>query len=174
MKRSFFPKKLMQWSEPKGIRLWRYEQEKAELVQKPWATVYYVFLVSTIIMAQWVVAYFTPERNPPPFKYALPLALAFSAFCLWLIFWLHSWVSYTGVVYADRVCIGHVQGAACIKTNKITECTIASVMTSEGALPLLTIHTAKSRRRPNVGIPPDKLPEVIATLASIGITVKHI
>ena len=171
--KSLFPKKLMQWSEPKAMRHWRYEQEKAELSKKPWETARYIFYICAALMAQWLIVYLDPEKDPPPLKYALPLILAFSTFIMWFFPRMHSWFPRFGTVYANSVCATQGNGGYCIKTNKITECTIAPVMTREGALPLLTIHTAKSKAKINIGIPPDKLPEVIATLTSIGITVKH-
>jgi len=167
------PKKLMQWREPKAICQWRYEQSKMKPMKKLWVSVISTVLIWGFMMLLWLMAYLTPSKEPAPLQGTLLGALAFSVFCVLLV-WIGYWVTlrspYKVTVYANKICLTNAGGERCIKTRNITECVMSSVTTNERTLPLLTINSNKTNF--SIGVPPDMVSKVVNVLASIRVTVK--
>ena len=167
----------MKWREPKTVRQWRYKQFKEERKIKPRSVAFSFIFLNGIFMLRWFIAHFNLKDNPLPLKDALLIALGGSAFMTFLLFWLIPWMyslaPYTAVLYADKIKIMRAEGAVEIKASDITECVITSVMTNDGAMPLLVINTSK-KAGIKLGILPEMVSEVTNTLASIGVIVTRI
>lgn len=171
---NIFPKKLIQWREPKSISQLRYEQFRIAPAKKWLGTVLCLVLLWLSLMVKWLAAYLNPEKNPAPLGGTLLISLVFIVFCASLI-WLGYWISLRTprkvMLYANKICFSNPGGEFCTKINDITECVISSVITNEGTMPLLVVNSNKTSF--NVGIPPDMVSKITDILTSIGITVKQ-
>ena len=84
---AFFPKKHLQWREPKAFLQLKDAEERAK--RRWWHLPFATLLVAAMMMLNWYLARFDPRRHPFPFNTALMMAVGsgiiFSYGLTWII-----------------------------------------------------------------------------------------
>src|SRR5687768_12607604 len=83
---NFFPTRHFIWREPKAFPNHYDAFKNAKL--RWWHRPLWVLLVAALLMANWFIASFIPDRQRPSFLLALSVALAGGAFFIYVIPWM--------------------------------------------------------------------------------------
>src|SRR5438270_2677076 len=96
------PKRLFQWTEPKGFRqdLWKVERAYTRWWFQPASA----FLWTGLFLSGWLLAKWNPNKQPPPFWAALLVALVFGLFLAYVLLWFFSLCPASIIVFEDRLC----------------------------------------------------------------------
>jgi len=164
-----FPKKLLQWREPQAV----VRQGVREALKAFRPRVIFPCIALCVVVLIVVINHIDPEHETEPLMKQLILFVIGSVLFVYfprLFLFLPSWVT----LYEKQIVTSTGNSGSAIHVSDITTCELSSVMTEDGTFPVLRIKTVRSKPQSSgriVGIPPDRVPNVLDTLAAMGVNV---